>query len=148
MGSRLRHWSLPLSLAAFAVAQTSASTGGVNSPPPPLEGAVFQIRACKGSLPIPQGEVFRILLQDSALIQTAEGLLAAGGTHIVSGSLRAGDGSFNAPWHWHLDPTSITFPDVAAEVCQGCPSLVESNLNYWFHLGAYCPIAEVIMRER
>lgn len=118
---------------------------------PPPQDAVFQVRACKGSLNLPpQGEIFRILLQDSTQIRAAEALLATGERHIVAGSLRAGDGGFNAPWSWHMDPASVAFPDVAAEVCDGCPSFVQNDLSHWLQLGGcFAPwSAEVIGRDR
>lgn len=124
----------------FALAGTSACSTGSTSPP---EEAVFQVRACKGSLQAAQGEVFRILLEDSTRIQDAAALLISGRTTIVAGSLRAGDGGFNSPWSWHMDPASVSFPEAAIEVCQGCPSFLGSDSS-----GQFCPVAEVIARDR
>lgn len=131
----------------IALAGTSACTGETSLPPPP-QGAVFEVRACKGSLQAPQGEVFRILLLDSTRIQAAAAALLATGEHIVAGTLRAGDGGFNAPWSWHMDPASVTFPDVVAEDCVGCPSFVQNDLSYWLQKGFYCAIGEVVTRDR
>ena len=133
-----------VSIAVSLLLLAACGREGTSSPP---REAVFQVRVCDGSLQAPQGEVFRILLQDQPLIQEATALLATGGTHMVSGFVRAGDGGFNAPWSWHMDPASIAFPDVAAEICGSCPSFVENHLSSWLSV-QFCPIGEVIARER
>ncbi|HET8645264.1 MAG TPA: hypothetical protein VFO85_07230, partial [Vicinamibacteria bacterium] len=43
------------------------------------------------------------------------------------GPLRAGNGGFNAPWTWHLDPEETRLTEVAIEVCDGAPSYVEQH---------------------
>ena len=54
--------------------------------------------------------------------------------------LYAGDGGFNSPWSWHLDPATIEVPDLAIEVCDGRPSMVEADLPYWLSsVKAFCP---------
>ncbi len=145
--------SLRDSLSAAALVSCLLTLGtGCNSPSapsPPPSGALFQVRACKGSTTAPSGEIFRVLLQDSALIAQASSLLVAGGPHIVAGQLRADAGGYNLPWSWHLESPTITFPSVAAEVCDGCPSAVEGNLAYWLQLGVFCPwTAEVVARDQ
>jgi hypothetical protein len=53
-----------------------------------------------------------------------------------------GDGGFNAPWSWHLDPLSIAVPDASIELCDGRPSMVQSDLDYWVDtVHTYCPWA-------
>ena len=142
---RLRRCSYLRWLTAFALGGMSACTTATS----PSQDAVFQVLACKGSLQSPDGEVFRILLQDPVRIREADALLSTGERKIVLGSLRAGDGGFNAPWSWHLDPASIAFPDVSVEVCDGCPSFIQNDLNYWLHLGQFWPwSADIIGRDR
>lgn len=115
----------------------------------PAEGAVFKIRAC-ASLEDPEGQTFHALIRDPAVIAQAEELVGAGQQQILSGALLAGDGGFNGPWSWHLDPDTIGFSDVTIELCDGCPSFVEENLDYWLGVvGQYCPwTTEVVERER
>ena len=69
---------------------------------------------------------------------------------VVSGTLRAGDGDFNAPWSWHWEPESVHTPDLAIEVCDGRPSMVEDDLAYWLGtVKQFCPWgARVVRRER
>lgn len=45
-------------------------------------------------------------MRDPALIAEAERLIAAGDQKIILGELRSGDGGFNAPWSWHMDPAT------------------------------------------
>jgi hypothetical protein len=48
-------------------------------------------------------------------------------------------------WSWHVDPSQAEFAIAAIEVCDGCPSFVESELEYWVEtVEGYCPwLAEV-----
>src|SRR4029077_3943361 len=74
--------------------------------------AIFQVRACRGSRRAPDGEVFQILLRNSDVIAQARALVGAGNRRIVAGTLAPGNGGFNAPWSWHLDPDTVAFPEV------------------------------------
>lgn len=67
-------------------------------------------------------ERFRLLLEDAARIAQAEALMAAGGKTVVLGELASGDGGFNAPFQWHLVPSTVEFPEAAIELCDGLPS--------------------------
>jgi hypothetical protein len=114
----------------------------------PLEGALFVVRAC-ASLDDPDGQTFHALIRDPAAIAEAEDLIGAGQQRILSGQLLAGDGGFNAPWSWRLDPDTVGFADFTIELCDGCPSFVEKDLEYWLDtVGQYCPWStEVLSRE-
>ncbi|MEM8485032.1 MAG: hypothetical protein AAF564_05760 [Bacteroidota bacterium] len=86
------------------------------------------------------GETFRIKINDPKIEQQADSLLSAGINKIVHGPIIAGDGGFNAPYSWHLNPGEITFPDLAIELCDGRPSFVENDLTYWLEsVEVYCP---------
>ena len=85
-------------------------------------------------------ETFRMQTTDPDVATIADGLLASGETMNVDGPLLAGNGAFNAPYSWHLDPDHITFSPVTIELCDGTPSMVEDDLDYWLNnVGAYCP---------
>jgi hypothetical protein len=66
---------------------------------------------------------------------------------VVSTPLR-GDGGFNAPRNWHLDPASIHFAEVTIEACQSTPQFLEDNLDYWIDFNQVCIWAMVDKRER
>ncbi len=56
------------------------------------------------------------------------------------GPLLAGDGGFNQPWSWHLDPADVRMVEVSMELCDGRPSYVEKDLDYWLDtVKFYCP---------
>ena len=109
--------------------------------------AIFQVRACRGSRRAPDGEVFRILLRDSDVIAQARARIGAGNRQIVAGVLARGNGGFNVPWSWHLDPDTVGFPEVTVEICDGCPSDVEANGGSW-GLGSFCPWSSEIIAEQ
>lgn len=115
----------------------------------PETGALFVIRAC-ASPDDPDGQTFHALIRDPAVIAQADDLVGAGQQQILSGTLLAEDGGFNAPWSWHLHPDTIGFSDFTIELCDGCPSFVEADLDYWLErVGTYCPWStEVVERER
>jgi hypothetical protein len=51
-----------------------------------------------------------------------------------------GQASHNQPWSWHLDPEQIEMAEVTIELCDGVPSLVEEEVDYWVDtVGYYCP---------
>jgi hypothetical protein len=126
----------------------AAGACGAESVPPAAE-AVFEITACRGAQTSPAGERFRVLVRDASVIGALEARLGRGPGRIVSGTLRAGDGGFNAPWSWHLDPATVELVEVAIELCDGCPSFVEGDLAAWLAVGRYCPwSSEVTARVR
>ena len=94
-------------------------------------------------------QTFRVQINDSTVAAEAEQLLQNGETINIDGPLRAGDGGFNAPYNWHLSPDSITFAPVTIELCDGRPSMIEEDLDYWLNsVKAYCPWGiKVIGRE-
>jgi hypothetical protein len=63
-------------------------------------------------------------------------------TKHISGTISAGDGGFNQPWHWHLLPDTIRLVDISMEVCDGRPSYVEQG----FIKGIYCPWASKVTK--
>lgn len=134
---------------SLALLLASACGSSPSSPSEPSPGAVFLIRACLGSEHAPDGELFRARILDRATIAEAERLVGAGEVKIIAGPLAAGDGGFNAPWSWHLDPAAVRFAENTIEVCDGCPSFIEADLQYWLEtIGSYCPWStEVISRQ-
>lgn len=128
----------------FAVVLVGIACGDGPTAPSRTE-AIFQVRACRGSLHSPDGEVFRILLRDSALIAEARALIGVGNRKIVAGNLAPRDGGFNAPWSWHLAPDTVRFPEVTVELCDGCPSLLEAGGR---RVGAFCPWSSEVIAEQ
>lgn len=110
-------------------------------PPPPTE-AIFLVDSCPGQ----EGEAYRIKTSDAAVIAEAERLIATGEQRIPNGRLRSGDGGFNASWSWHIDPATLEFADATIEVCDGCASVVESDVDTWVNnVGSFCPWSAVVL---
>ena len=87
-----------------------------------------------------EGERFRIRTTNLATASALDARRRSGAIGVVAGRLVRGDGGFNAPWSWHLDMQSIEVPQVAIELCDGRPSMVQSELDYWVDaVGTYCP---------
>lgn len=127
-----------------------ATCDGPTRPPAPTSGAVFRVSVCRGSSHAPEGEIFRIRLQEPETIAAAERLVGVTGGPWVAGRLARGSGGFNAPWSWHLLPETVEFIEGAVEACDGCPSFIEADLDHWVdRLGHYCPVETLILdRER
>jgi hypothetical protein len=121
-----------------------------------VAAAVLLVAACDNPAEIEQtvyevevagGERFRISLTTAAQIERAEALLASGAENNVHGTLRRGAGGFNAPYSWHLDPVTVSFPDLTMEICDGRPqSDVQQDIDYWVDtVKFYCPWGATIV---
>lgn len=99
---------------------------------------------------VESGEQFRVLLRNEAQIVAAEALIGASTQKIVNGALLPGDGGYNAPWSWHMDPENVDLADFTIEVCDGRPSMVEADLDMWLNtVGRFCPwSSRIVARER
>lgn len=106
----------------------------------PAGTAVFELEV--------SGERFRAAVADTAEVRRLEARMASGEEGVVSGALREGAGGVNAPWGWHLDATTVHVADLAIEVCDGRPSMVQEDLGYWLGtVKQYCPWgAKVVAR--
>lgn len=86
------------------------------------------------------GETFQARVFDQDVIDDLDARLGAGTEGVIIGNLTSGDGGFNAPWSWHWEPSTVEVADLAIEVCDGRPSMVEDDLPYWIDtVGAFCP---------
>jgi hypothetical protein len=83
-------------------------------------------------------DVIRLDITDPAALAEAERLRQSGEERWVLGTLRRGNGGFNAPWSWHLDPASISFAEVTIEACQTAASAIAGDIDYWIGFGQVC----------
>ena len=90
-------------------------------------------------------ERFVLRVTDLETIRLARERLAGRGSRFPAGPVRRGDGGFNAPWSWHLDPAETRMVEVAIEVCDGTPSYVEAHLD---EFPMYCPWGASVLAER
>jgi len=59
---------------------------------------------------------------------------------IPSGRIIRGSVSYNQPWSWHIDPEDVHMAEMTIELCDGLPSHVEGDLNYWVDtVQRFCP---------
>lgn len=59
---------------------------------------------------------------------------------IPSGRIIKGEVSYNEPWSWHIDSEDVHMSEVTIELCDGTPSQVEANLDYWLEtVQRFCP---------
>lgn len=95
------------------------------------------------------GEEFRVRVSAASARTGLEARLESGAEGVIIGSIVRGDGGFNAPWSWHLDPATVEAIDAAIELCDGRPSMVEADLDYWVDtVRSFCPWgARVVRRE-
>jgi hypothetical protein len=109
---------------------------------PPEGSAVFELEV--------SGEVFQVAVTDTAEIRRLDARRQSGARGVVSGELRTGNGGVNSPWSWHLEPASVHVADMAIELCDGRPSMVQADLDYWIGtVRQYCPWgARVVARHR
>lgn len=91
------------------------------------------------------GERFVLRLTDPETIELAEQNRQGRSSRIPLGPLRSGDGGFNAPWTWHLDPAATRFVEAAIEVCDGRPSYVEHHRGEY---PTYCPWGARVVGRR
>lgn len=93
-------------------------------------------------------EDFVVAVETAAQVQQMEDRLASGDEGVINGNLLSGDGGFNTGWGWRLDPATVHTADVAAEVCDGRPSMVEDDLDYWLNtVGYFCPWAAKVVER-
>ena len=86
------------------------------------------------------GETFFVKVDGAERVKVFETRLATGGQGVINGRLRDGTGGFNEGWSWHLDPATVEAVDVTIELCDGRPSMIEENRDYWFEsVGQFCP---------
>jgi hypothetical protein len=126
------------SLGALAIAVAAASCSDSTGP----GVARFRFRESLTS------EVIRVAINNVAAEAEATSLLQSGEERWVLGSIRRGDGGFNAGWTWHLDPATISFAEVTIEACQTAASAIADDLDYWIGFGQVCIWGVVAARER
>ena len=121
-----------VALAAVAFVGVSCS-----SPTSPTPVAEFVIDV--------SGERFILRTTDPETIERARQNRRGLNRMFPAGPLRRGDGGFNAPWTWHLDPAETRMVEVAIEVCDGRPSYVEAHQA---DFPSYCPWGATVVAER
>ncbi|HSL69378.1 MAG TPA: hypothetical protein VK864_04010, partial [Longimicrobiales bacterium] len=85
-------------------------------------------------------ETFTIKVTNPNAYADLEARRKSGQIGVISGRIVRGDGGFNTGYSWHLDPATVEVVDLAIEVCDGRPSDLEEDLDYWVDtVKNYCP---------
>ena len=87
---------------------------------------------------------FKIELATPELIQHAKDLMNGTtdeGTIPIGIVVRDSPG-VNAPWSWHIDPSTLEFADQTTEVCDGLPQYVEDGTVTSEY---YCPWSATVI---
>ncbi len=85
-------------------------------------------------------DTLTVWITNSAFIDEAKSNLNIGRNRIPIFNRLINGQACDAQWTWHVDPQDVSFGDAAIEVCDGLPSHIEADKNYWlFSLGIYCP---------
>ena len=126
-----------MGMSRWAAAAALLVVGGCSSAGPGDSSAEFVVSVA--------GEQFTLRSEDAATIAQLREAMAGRRQGFPIGPLRSGDGGFNAPWTWHLDPAQTRFTEAAIEVCDGRPSYVEQHQSDY---PTYCPWGARILAER
>lgn len=66
----------------------------------------------------------------------------------INGRIARGDGGHNTGWSWHFIPGEWDLAEISTEVCDGRPSMVEEELDYWVDgVGRFCPWSSRVKEE-
>jgi hypothetical protein len=66
----------------------------------------------------------------------------------INGRVLRGNGGHNSPWKWHFDPDEWGLAEASIEVCDGNPTDVENDLDYWVDtVGSFCPWSARVVAE-
>lgn len=93
------------------------------------------------------GEQFYVRATNPEAVAALRARQQSGEVSVVLGEVKQGDGGFNAPWSWHLDPATVEVADAAMELCDGRPSMVQQNVGKWIaEARVYCPWSAKVVK--
>ena len=99
----------------------------------------------------PDSDIFIIQLTDPLKIQQARDILQKGLDRGVMGTVMKSPAQYNPSWQYHLEPDSITFFEMAIEVCDASPQYVEEHLaeacGAFLPGCTWCPWSSQLMEE-
>jgi len=94
------------------------------------------------------GERYSVFITGNSTIEQVFAVQAGeSSATIPSGLLVRGAVPYNEPWSWHIDPEDIHMAEFTIELCDGTPSQVEADLDYWLQtVQRFCPWSASIMK--
>jgi glucose/arabinose dehydrogenase len=92
-----------------------------------------------------QEETLAVWITNGAFIDRAKEILAGGRRQIPIFGTLLDRSACDPQWTWHPDPENVSFADAAIELCDGLPSHVEADKEYWLGtVGSFCPWSAVV----
>lgn len=87
------------------------------------------------------GEVYNVFITDEEAIEDVFAVQRGESQAMIpSGKLLRGSQCYNLPWGWHIDPEDIHMAESTIALCDGLPSHVEDDLDYWVDtVERFCP---------
>lgn len=94
------------------------------------------------------GEKYRVFVTDADTVRDVFAVeRGESQATIPSGRLVRGAVDYNKPWGWHIDPQDIVMAEITMELCDGLPSHVEEDIDYWVDtVGRFCPWSAKIVK--
>ena len=94
------------------------------------------------------GERYRVFVTDADTVRDVFAVESGESqATIPSGRLVRGAVDYNRPWSWHIDPQDIVMAEITMELCDGLPSHVEEDVDYWVDtVGRFCPWSARIVK--
>lgn len=66
----------------------------------------------------------------------------------INGVIERGTKDYNDNWSWHFAENQWNLAEISTEVCDGRPSFVEEDLDYWVdQVGRFCPWSSRVETE-
>jgi hypothetical protein len=91
------------------------------------------------------GESLSVWVTNGVFIDRAKELLATGGRQVPVFNTLVDGADCDPQWSWHPDPQDVEFADATIELCDGRPSYVEANKDYWINtVGSFCPWSAIV----
>jgi hypothetical protein len=85
------------------------------------------------------GEQFRVRIESAFMATTARRMMSGQEAQkVITGTVVRGDGGFNTPYGWHLNPVTLQFTEPTDATCNVLPSVVQASIDDWVGK-KYCP---------
>ncbi len=66
----------------------------------------------------------------------------------INGVIERGTKDYNDNWSWHFVENQWALAEISTEVCDGRPSFVEEDIDYWVdQVGRFCPWSSRVETE-
>jgi hypothetical protein len=138
----MRNWLYLVLITVITVSLSACDTGGAS---PGGELRYFEFTHTTHE------ETFVVATSDSSVISKVEAQLAKPRSERnlhINGKITRGERTYNPRYSWHFVEGEWDLAEVSTEVCDGRPSLISEDLDYWVdEVGRFCPFSSQVERE-